>query len=120
MKKAMLLVGLMAALSSQVFASEIIRMPVKDFVVDEQMDFVFELKTTKFDQVILDCQSFITGMNFYNGGHLKNSVYLDMFACEDVVDFLSKSKELNRPVCMGLNPMKNELTFTQESIEKCD
>jgi hypothetical protein len=119
MKKAMVLVGLMIAFTQISSASEVLKMPVRDFINFEKMDYVFEIKTTKFDQVVLDCQSFITGMSFSNNGQLKSNVYLDMFACEDVVDFLTESKEVNRPVCLGLNPMKNELTFSVESEEKC-
>ncbi len=83
-------------------------------IVSTNMDYVFEVKTNKFDKVILDCQSFITGMNFSNGGVLDSDIYLDMFQCEEMVNFLQDSKKDNLPVCIGLDRDNQELIITRE------
>ncbi len=107
----------MVTLVATVHASDIVRMPMND-IVSTDMDYVFEVKTNKFDKVILDCQSFITGMNFSNAGVLDSDIYLDMFQCEEMVNFLKDSKSDNLPVCIGLDRDNQELLITRE--KDCD
>jgi hypothetical protein len=111
------MIGLLMSMTVVVSAGEIIKMPMQD-LISTDMDYVFEIKTNKFDKVVLDCQSFITGMSFSNGGVMKSDVYLDMFMCEEMVMFLQESKRDNLPVCIGLDGEYNELTISRE-VEEC-
>ena len=116
MIKMIILIGLLMSISSLSLAGEVNKMPMQDLVTTD-MDFIFEIKTTKFDKVMLDCQSFITGMSFSNGGVEKSNVYLDMFMCEEMVNFLTESKKNNEPVCIGLDSENNELFISRETDE---
>lgn len=102
------------SISSVSMAGEVIKMPMKELLSTE-MDYVFEIKTTKFDKVILDCQSFITGMSFSNGGVQKSNIYLDMFVCDEMVNFLQDSKKSGEPVCIGLDDENNQLVMSRET-----
>lgn len=115
MKKMIVLIGLLMSVSA--FADDIIKMPMQDFTPTEGMDYVYEIKTTKFDKVLLDCQSFITGMSFSDKGQLKSNVYLDMFMCEEMVQYMIQSKKENLPVCIGLDAEYQELYITRETDE---
>jgi hypothetical protein len=92
-------------------------MPVQDYVPTD-MDFIFEVKTNKFEKVILDCQSFITGMDFFEDGKVKYNVYLDMFQCEEMHNFLADSKRDNLPVCIGLDGEGSSLMISRD-VENC-
>ena len=118
MKKMIVLIGLFMSLSAS--ASDIVKMPVLDFAPTEGMDYIYEIKTTKFDNVLLDCQSFVTGMTFSDKGELKSDIYLDMFMCEDLVQYLVESKKENLPVCIGLDSENEELYITRETGEECN
>lgn len=116
MKKMISMIGLLMSMTVVATAGEIIKMPMQD-LISTDMDYVFEVKTTKFDKVVLDCQSFITGMSFSNGGVVKSDIYLDMFVCEEMVNFLSESKRDGLPVCIGLDSDYGELLITRETDE---
>ena len=117
MKKMISMIGLLMSMTVVAEASELIKMPMQD-LISTDMDYVFEVKTNKFDKVVLDCQSFITGMSFSNGGVMKSDIYLDMFMCEEMVTFLQESKRDNLPVCIGLDVEYNELMISRE-VEEC-
>ena len=116
MNKLIIMIGLLVTLTSVAKADEFIKMPMQDLIVTD-MDYIYEIKTTKFDKVILDCQSFITGMNFSNGGVEKSNVYLNMFECEEMVTFLLDSKANSEPVCLGLDTEFKQLMITRETDE---
>ncbi len=116
MKKMISMIGLLVSMTVVASAGELIKMPMQD-LVSTDMDYVFEVKTNKFDKVVLDCQSFITGMSFSNGGELKSNIYLDMFLCEEMVTFLQDSKRDQLPVCIGLDNEYGELVITRETDE---
>ena len=115
MKKMIVLVGLILSVTT-VSASELIKMPVLELLPTE-LDHAVEIKTTKFEQVILDCQSLISGMTFSEKGEIVNDVKLDMFMCEQVMNFLLESRRDSLPVCIGLNADRKELVFTRETDE---
>lgn len=117
MKKLIVLIGIVSSYSANAFSSELIKMPMQDLVSTE-LDYVFEIKTNKFDKVILDCQSFITGMSFSDKGQMKSNIYLDMFLCEEMVNFLQESKSENLPVCIGLDQENEELVISRE-VDEC-
>ncbi|MBC7429347.1 MAG: hypothetical protein H7336_12085 [Bacteriovorax sp.] len=119
MKKMIVLIGIIMSVTT-VSAGEIVKMPLLDYSPTDGMDYVFNIKTTKFDKVILDCQSFITGMDFSNKEVLKSHVPLDMFMCEDLVKYLEDSKTNGEPVCIGLDDGNKELYFTRETGDDCN
>lgn len=120
MKKLSLLLCLLVSAQTTFASDDLIKLSFLDFT-PTSMDFVYEIKTSQnvFDQITLDCQSFITGMSFIKGEEVKNSVYLDMFQCEDMYNILNEAKTENLPLCIGLDPYKNSLTITRET-DKCN
>ena len=117
MKKLMFLVGLFF-MSSQLMAETILT-PMVDFIPNEEMGFYFEIKTTKFKNVTLDCQSFVTGINFEEENGERHDFYLDMFQCEEAFHFFNNSKNDNVPVCLGVDKDNNELVVTNLGAEDC-
>lgn len=117
MKKLIVLVGLV--MSSQIAHAETILTPMIDFVPNEEMGFFFEIKTTKFKNVTLDCQSFITGINFEEESGATHNFYLDMFQCEEAYNFFSSAKRDNTPVCIGVDKDQNEMFVTNDEAEFC-
>lgn len=101
-------------------ADDIVRMPILDVESTEGMEYSFELKTPKFDSVVLDCQSFITGITFNQKDEMVANIYLDMFVCQDMVNYLQESKREKRPVCFELNKTTNKLTVSEEPEDKCE
>lgn len=118
MKKMIVLIGLLMSMTAM--ADDIIKMPVQDFNPTPDMDYIYEIKTTKFDKVMLDCQSLVTGMTFSDKGQLKSNVYLDMFMCDELVTYLIESKKENLPVCIGLDAEYSELYITRETGDECN
>jgi hypothetical protein len=114
MKKMIVLIGLL--ISSASFSSEIIKMPMQD-ILETDMGSVFEIKTTKFDKVLLDCQSLRMGMSFANDGVVKSDIYLNENMCGQIYDFFMESKQENLPVCIGLDHDNQELLLTRETDE---
>ena len=117
MKKLISMIGLLSLMTVAASAGELQKMPMLD-LINTDMNYIFEIKTTKFDKVVLDCQSFITGMSFSNQEVEISNVYLDMFMCEEMVTFLQESKRDNLPVCIGLNAEYNELYISRE-VDEC-
>lgn len=89
---------------------------MKDYVKTE-FDYMFEVKTDKYEKVILDCQGFIMGMSFYYNGSLERKVYMDEDVCGEVNQFLSESKANSEPVCMELNVETNALVFSRKTTD---
>ena len=119
MKRMIILVGIIMSLSLSSWAEDIIRMPVIDFNTADGWDYVFDIKTNKFDSVTLDCQSLANSMTFSNNGIVKNRVPFDMFTCEQMVSFLEQSKREDLPVCMSLDANNKELMISRETAEEC-
>jgi hypothetical protein len=107
------LVGLLGALTLK--AESIDRVKMLDYIPVEHMNYAFEVKTSKFEKVILDCQSFITGMNFYNNKKVVHSIYLDAYGdCQNMHNFLMESKNSNIPVCLEVEGESRTLTVSNE------
>ena len=80
------------------------------------MDFAFEVKTNTFQKVILDCQSFVTGMNFYNDKKLVHSIYLDAYGdCQNMYTFISDSLKEKKAVCLQIEGSTNSMTVSNEA-----
>ncbi|NOT79666.1 MAG: hypothetical protein HOP07_11800 [Bacteriovoracaceae bacterium] len=115
MKKLILSIGLtFGVLLSEARASDIVYMQMQDIITTD-MEYVFEVKTSKFDKVMVDCQSLIKGINFSNNGNLENDIYLEEDFCVGMIDFFLESKQQDLPVCLGLDQKRNELTITRDT-----
>ncbi len=75
---------------------------MKDYL-KTKMDYMFEVKTNKYEKVILDCQSFIQGISFYNNKKVAHFFYLDPQDCQDLHFSLKDSKENKVPVCFEIS-----------------
>jgi len=117
MKKMIVLVGLLMSMTTA--NADTILAPMLDFTPNEEMGYVFDIKTDKFKNVTLDCQSFITGIIFEEMDGKKYDFYLDMFQCEEAYNFFSSSKRENIPVCIGVDKDQNELFVTNDEAEFC-
>jgi hypothetical protein len=78
---------------------------------------MYELKTDKYEKVILDCQGFIKGMRFYYNNQEERLVYMEEDTCDEVHAFLSDSKTNGDPVCLELNADKNSIVFSRETTD---
>lgn len=112
MKKLMILIGITLSLGAK--ADLIARMPVLDYS-KTNYDYVWEIKTEKYQKVLLDCQGFIMGMSFYYNGQQERKVFMDDSTCQDVFTFIKDSKDNKEPVCMELNADQNSLVFSRKT-----
>ena len=113
-KKVITLVGLLVAFGLKAETYE--RTLVKGYIPVPNMDYSFEIKTSKYDKVILDCQSFITGMNFYKNKKLVHGIYLDAYSdCPDMNNYITNSLADKMPICLEIETESNTLTVSNES-----
>jgi hypothetical protein len=113
MKKVIVLIGYFLSLSTHVYASEVIKMPVLD-LLPTPLDYAVEIKTTKFDKVVLDCQSLRMGISFSENGTIKSDIYLNEENCNGIMEFLFESKEQDLPVCLGLDSENENLEISRQ------
>lgn len=99
--------------------AETILTPMLDFTHNQDMGFYFDIKTSKFKNVTLDCQSFITGIKFEEMSGEVHDFYLDMFQCEEAYNYFTESKRDNLPVCLGVDKDSNELLVTHAEEQDC-
>ena len=118
MKKMIILVGLLSAFTIK--AEDYARTPATELIPLENTYAMFEVKTPKFEKVILDCQSFINGMSFYND---QKKVYdirmVDYETCKNVYDFISQSKSDKLDVCIEIDGEENSVNLSNESSADC-
>jgi len=118
MKKVIILVGL--TLSFSLRAESYQRSPISEFKEIENMYAAFEVVTPKYEKVILDCQSFIHGMNFYYEGQLVREIKMVNYSdCESVAEFIGQSLENHLPVCMEIEEESNALNFSNDEADYC-
>jgi hypothetical protein len=114
MKKMIILVGFLMSFGLKAETYE--RTVVENYSPVQNMDYSFEIKSNKFDKVILDCQSFITGMSFYNDKKLVHGIYLDAYSdCPNMHNFITESIADHQPVCLEIELESNTLTVSNES-----
>lgn len=112
-----ILVGLSFALTASAETYE--RTLMQDYKPVTNMDFSFEIKTSRYSKVILDCQSFITGMTFYKDKKVAHSIYLDAYGdCQNMHTYLQDSFNKKIPVCLEIETENNLLTVSNDS-EDC-
>jgi hypothetical protein len=108
MKKLALFLVLMHVFALK--AETVERTQVTDYSPIPFMDFAFEIKTPLYDKIVLDCQSFVTGMTFYQNQKVTHSFYLDAYGeCQGVHELIMKSREKNIPVCLEVETETNTL-----------
>lgn len=114
MKKLIAMLGLMIAINIR--AEDLERVLLRDYAKVPDMDFSYEISTSAYQKVILDCQSFITGINFYNNGKVIHSFYLDAYGqCQDAHQFITFSRENHLPVCLEIDSKANQLNLSNDS-----
>jgi hypothetical protein len=114
MKKLMVLVGIMVSFTLK--AELVERALMEDYVPVADRDFAFEVKTKKFDKVILDCGGFVGWMTFYRSEKIVHNVYMDTYSdCPNMHDFLNGSKQDKKPVCLSV--AGNSLTVSNEESD---
>lgn len=118
MKKMMILVGLLSAFTIK--AETYQRSPVVGMLPVENMYASFEVLTPKYDKVILDCQSFINGMTFYNNMKVVHDVRMVNYDdCNNVYDFISQSRAANKPICLEIEVQSNVINLSNDEASAC-
>lgn len=117
MKRLIVFLGLFLACNLRAETYE--KTLMQDYRPVANMDFAFEIKTSLYSKVILDCQSFVTGMTFYKDKKVAHSIYLDAYGdCQDMHKFLQDSFNKKIPVCLEIESESNRLTVSHDS-EDC-
>lgn len=108
MKKLFLLCALVSSFTASAASEKVLMV---DYIATDA-DRMFEIKTreTKFEKVVLDCQSFIQGMTFYEKGQSNRFFYIDSYQCESLHEYLQAAKENQVPVCLELDGKALDVT----------
>jgi hypothetical protein len=121
MNKLSRLLGLLMFLSfllgSSVEAGEIVKMPVLG-IAPTDLEYAIEIKTAKFDKVILDCQSLRMGLSFQNKDEIYADIYLNESMCSEIMEFIYTSHTDQLPVCLGVDREFEELYISRE-VDEC-
>jgi hypothetical protein len=115
MKKLLILIFFLGV---QANGATFILTPMLDYVPTNR-SFVYEIVTSKFQKVILDCASFITGIVFYNRDIISFNFYLDAARCEDLHSFFQVSLTNKIPVCLEIETELPSLTLSRKSLGDC-
>lgn len=89
-------------------------------MITTNFDVMFELKSSKkFDRVVLDCQSFIHGLNFYKQNtegkiDIFFKFYLDSNECLEIYQFIDESLTNRKHACIELDSYSNEYYLSNE------
>jgi hypothetical protein len=95
---------------------------INTFMIDllpTPRDYVYEVQTDKFEKVILDCSSFITGLVFYNNNKEEYNFYLNGYECQEMYNFLFDSITSKKAVCFEIEHQKNQLTISRKNKMEC-
>lgn len=93
-------------------------------IENTEFEAMFELITQKkYGKVILDCQSFIQGINFYKTDEEEREkiylkFYLDSYQCEDFFYKIKSSLNKKYQPCIELNLSTGEYSLNQ-NIKEC-
>lgn len=112
----------MSLLITSSWASEVMRTPVDNYFRTEN-DFMFEVQTSDFPRVILDCQSFINNFSFYKNesGSYKAQyeITLDNYQCYSIDRHIVNQIEEKTPICIEFDVKENSLFFSSKSASEC-
>lgn len=109
-------VFLSSLLGSSVEAGEIVKMPILG-IAPTELEYAIEIKTSKFEKVILDCQSLRMGLSFQNKNEMYADIYLNENMCSEVMEFIFTSHTDQLPVCLGVDRERRELYISRETDE---
>ena len=100
-------------------AKDFVKVPVYD-MISTNFDVMFELlSSNKFGKIILDCQSFIQGINFYSADKdgkdkVYYKFYLESGDCQSVYDNITKFLHKGTHVCIELNTFSGKYLISRE------
>jgi hypothetical protein len=118
MKKVIVLVGLVSAFNIK--AETYQRAPILEIIPIDNMYASFEILTPKYDKVILDCQSFINGMTFYNDKKIVHEIKMVNYSdCSNVYNFIYQSKQEKKSICMEIEEESNTLNLSNDEAPAC-
>ena len=109
MKKLALFLVMMHAFALKAETYE--RTQITDYSPIPHMDFAFEIKTNNlYDKIVLDCQSFVTGMTFYQNQKVAHSFYLDAYGeCQAMHELIVNSRQKDIPLCLEVETESSTL-----------
>lgn len=102
--------------STVLHADPIERTLMLDYVGTD-MDRMFEIKTSRYQKVILDCQSYMHSLDFYNKSALVRHYYLDFEQCEDLHSYLTAAKEQMVSICFEIE--NGALNIVEADASEC-
>lgn len=107
----------MLSFCSVLQAQDIISIPVYD-IGKTSMDLAFELETDgAHSKVVLDCQSFLHGINIYDSSHNQTlQFYLYEPECHEVLSFVWDRNAKDENSCVRLDLVNN----SYELLGSCD
>ncbi len=114
MKQKLLLLILSSLLLSSSYANERYFISVEDYVRAE-IEGMFEVKSPEQDRVILDCVSFLAGINIYNKNGLEYNHTIDHKQCYELHSFLQQSMDDGLPVCIEVLPKEDGLIISRKT-----
>ncbi|MBP9681968.1 MAG: hypothetical protein KBD76_11225 [Bacteriovorax sp.] len=81
-------------------------------LLETDRDYVFEVQTSKFQKVILDCASFINEIVFYEEKKALFRFYLEGDDCQRMYDILADALEKKYTACFEIESDVNTLNVT--------
>jgi len=96
------LIGLLLLTLSISINASTLDIQVEDYL-ETDFDFMFEIENKNFNKVVLDCQSFINGVNLYGDKDEHAVLVLDIGECEDIHFAIIEGMKNSSPVCLSLD-----------------
>lgn len=114
MKRLIFLVGILFAVGAEARPMELEKVLMEDLIpVPDRDGATYEIKTNKFDKVILDCGGYVGWFSFYRNEKIVHNVFLDTYNdCPNMLEYLKSSHESGLAVCLQVDG-KN-LTVSEE------
>lgn len=81
-------------------------------------EYMFEIQNSRFTKVILDCQSFINEVRFYDDTNVLGSFTLDIQECEDIHLSIMDLKQIGKTSCLHLD-FDNQTYEVDEADKNC-
>lgn len=87
--------------------------------ISPKAEAMFNLIGSKsYDQITLDCQSFIHGVSFYQKTHLVKHFYLEVEECSDIYLLLRDREEQGMKSCLNLNSSPRSISV-EDDLTNC-
>lgn len=120
MKKIFILLFILLNIQNALAKDDLLRFPVND-MASTNFDVMFELLSDeKFGRIVLDCQSFIHGIKFYNpitdgkDETVLFNFYLESDECSHIFDYIEQSLYLGKHVCIELNSFSGRYRLSRD------